>query len=301
MTTAARIQTPTVSAERPEQPGERRRRRGTRRPAPDSDGQDVVREELGVLVRVAHAGRRCRGCCRQLVLVELVAERDRQQEQAAEDARGGPGRGGEDERRRVAPDEVAAPATSTSVAMSSPLNSALDEAQERQLEQEEADVLAEDRVRDRRRRSARTAPGAATAGSSPRPTRPAGDDQRDEHGDADEDRRRPSGVRSGRSSASNVGRPASRRAVAARCARRAPAGRPRQRRSARADRATCPPRRIGRRASRPASQRLTRRTSRATTRDRGTGRPGPRPASRTRCRTRRSGTTERPSTGRGRS
>ena len=64
---------------------------------PEMIGQDVEGEELGVLVGEADAGRDAAGAVDELELVELVAERDRQQEQPAEDGQVDPDRGREDE------------------------------------------------------------------------------------------------------------------------------------------------------------------------------------------------------------
>ena len=56
-------------------------------------GQDVVGEELGVLVGEADARGDAARAVDELVLVELVAERDRQQEEAGEDREVDPDRG----------------------------------------------------------------------------------------------------------------------------------------------------------------------------------------------------------------
>ena len=76
--------------ERPHHPGERaadEERRGDRR----QPGQHVVGEELRVRVGVADAGRDAPGAVDELELVELVADRDRHEDQAAPARRGGPG------------------------------------------------------------------------------------------------------------------------------------------------------------------------------------------------------------------
>ena len=112
---------------------------------PGDDRQDVEGEELGVLVGVADAGRDAARAVDQLVLVELVAERDRQQEQPAEDGEVDADRRREDEPAARRADEVA-DEDDDQRRDDEAVEQALDQAQERQLEQEEADVAAEDRV-----------------------------------------------------------------------------------------------------------------------------------------------------------
>ena len=108
--------------ERPRHPRERRPdEQGSREPG--QDGQDVVGEELGVLVGVGHARRDAAGAVRELVLVELVAERDRQQEQPAEDAEVDPDRRRERRARRATPPRGSG-CRRPGVAMTMPLNSA---------------------------------------------------------------------------------------------------------------------------------------------------------------------------------
>ena len=106
----------------------------------------------------------------ELELVELVAERHRQQEQPAEDGEVDADRRREDQPAARGADDVAGEGQEQR-ADDQRVEQALDEAQERQLEQEEADVPVEDRVGDGWP-SARTARGGSTAGPSPRrPTR----------------------------------------------------------------------------------------------------------------------------------
>ena len=118
--------------------------------------QDVIGEEPAVGVREGDAGRDARLAVDELVLVQLVAERDAQQVQAGDD-------------REVDTDprdeHLAATGRGQQVARAGdrergqeqPVDQRLDEAQERQVEQEEADVAAEDRVRDARGRRERHA------------------------------------------------------------------------------------------------------------------------------------------------
>ena len=130
----------------PDLPGERPTdEEGGRQPG--DDGQEVEREELGVLVRVADARRDAPGAVHELVLVELVAEGDRQQEQATEHGQVHPDRGGEDEPATGRADDVA-DEDDDQRRDDEAVEQALDQAQERQLEQEEADVPAEDRIDD---------------------------------------------------------------------------------------------------------------------------------------------------------
>ena len=85
MSSDAMNHTPDRQTERPQHPRER--------PADEQGGgqpgqhrQDVVGEELGVLVGEGDAGGDAPRAVRELVLVELVAERDRQEEQPGEHA-----------------------------------------------------------------------------------------------------------------------------------------------------------------------------------------------------------------------
>ena len=91
--------------------------------SPDSDGQDVVGEELGVLVGEADAGRDAAGAVDELELVELVAERDRQQEQPAEDGEVDADRRGEDQPAARRTDEVAGEGQDAGRPTTMPLNS----------------------------------------------------------------------------------------------------------------------------------------------------------------------------------
>ena len=103
MTIEARNQTPSVS---PSGQISRVNAPPTRKAAASAghDRQDVEREELGVLVGEAHAGRDAPRAVDELELVELVAEGDRQQEQAAQDREVDPDRRAEGRSRRgVAP------------------------------------------------------------------------------------------------------------------------------------------------------------------------------------------------------
>ena len=148
MTSEATNQTRDRQPERPEHPGERAadEERGRQ---PGDDGQDVEGEELGVLVGEADAGRDAAGAVDELELVELVAERHRQQEQPAEDGEVDADRRREDEPAARRADEVAGEDDDQG-RDDEAVEQALDEPQERQLEQEEADVAAEDRVGDGR-------------------------------------------------------------------------------------------------------------------------------------------------------
>ena len=84
-------------------------------------------------------------------------------------------------------DEVARAGDDSRAAMTSPLNSALDEAQERQVEQEEADVPAEDRIGDGARRSASNGTRCCHSRTvSQLPADGTGDAERGEDGDDDD-------------------------------------------------------------------------------------------------------------------
>ena len=121
---------------------------------PGHHRQHVVGEELGVLVGEADARGHAPGAVREVELVELVAEGHRQQEQPTEYRQVDPDGGREDESAARRPHQVAAERDDQGGhddAIEQPLN----QAQERQLEQEEAHVPAEDGIGDhacRRRR-----------------------------------------------------------------------------------------------------------------------------------------------------
>jgi len=169
-------------AQRPQHPGQGTAHEEGRREAGDH-GQRIEGKELGVQVRVADPGGRAAGAVYELELVELVAERDRQEEQSAEDREVQADRCGEDQPGAGCGHEIPAEGQQQRCDDES-VEDALDEAQERQLEQEVADVLVEDRVRGRdgRVRRERHAmlpeqhglPGATDGG---------GDEDRDEDAD----------------------------------------------------------------------------------------------------------------------
>jgi len=121
---------------------------------PRDDGQDVEGEELGVLVGEADTGRDAPGAVHELQLVELVAERHRQQEEPAQDREVDADRRREDEPTARRAHQIADEGEDEG-RQDDPVEQALDQPQEGQLEEEEADVLAEDRVGDARGRRER--------------------------------------------------------------------------------------------------------------------------------------------------
>ena len=130
--------------ERPEHPGERAAdKEGGRQPR--DHGQDVVREELGVLVGEADAVGDPASAVDELVLVELVAKRHRQQEEPGQHGQVHANRRREHEPAARCADEILRGGEQQGrdhEAVEQPL----DEPQERQLEEEEPDVAPEDRV-----------------------------------------------------------------------------------------------------------------------------------------------------------
>ncbi len=137
------------------------------------DGQHVEGEEAGVLVGEADPGGDPVRAVHQLELVELVADRDRGQVQPGEDRQVDPHLGREGDPAAQAADQVA-PGADRQGRQQQAVGPGLEPAQERQLEEVEADVAAEDRI-DLRRPPGCRAPGCATAGSSPSgwpPSRP---------------------------------------------------------------------------------------------------------------------------------
>ena len=120
---------------------------------PEIDRQDVVGEELGVLVGEADAGGDAARAVHELVLVELVAERDRQQEEPAEDREVDPDRASEDAVRRASADEVAGRASAAGPRRPAPLNSAWTSRRNGSSNRKKPMSLAEDRIGDRPRRS----------------------------------------------------------------------------------------------------------------------------------------------------
>ena len=117
-----------------------------------------------------------------------------------------PDRRGEDESAARGTRRGSGPTSDERAATTSPLNEALDEAQERQLEQEEADVAAEDRVGHGGRAVGRER-HAVRSRAGPSPTRPASEPPMVRAISTATTITRPtpaSGVRSGRSSASKT-------------------------------------------------------------------------------------------------
>ena len=121
-----------------------------------------------MLVGVGDAGRDPARAVDELELVELVAEGDDIRNRAGEDAEVDPDAGVEDRRARRPRRAGSAPPTTRSAATSRPLASRLEEPEERQVEQVERDVAAEDRVGDDGPGRIERDAGAARAGSSAR-------------------------------------------------------------------------------------------------------------------------------------
>ena len=109
------------------------------------EGQDVVRHEPGVGVRVAHTDRGARRAVDELVLVELVAEGDRQEVQARDDGHVDADPGDEHLAALRRLDEIPG-ADDQERREQQPVEERLGEPEERQVEQEEADVAPEDRI-----------------------------------------------------------------------------------------------------------------------------------------------------------
>ena len=170
--------------ERPDHPRERatdEQRRGD----PGQDGQDVVGEELGVLVGEADAGRDAPGAVDELELVELVAERDRQQEQPAEDGEVDADRRREHEPAARGADDVAGEAR-TRAPMTRPLNRPWMRRRNGSSNRKKLMSLLKIGSVTRRRRRERDAVDPEQD-RLPRPRHRAADEQRDEQGDPAED------------------------------------------------------------------------------------------------------------------
>ena len=184
MTSEATNQIRDRQPERPDRP--RERAADEQRPGdPRHDRQHVEGEELGVLVGEADARRDAAGAVDELELVELVAERDRQQEQPAEDGQVDADRRREDQPAARRTDDVAREGQDQGDEDDA-VEQPLDEPQERQLEQEEADVAPEDRIGDARGRRERDAV-EVEQDRLPRPRQRPADEERDEQGDPAED------------------------------------------------------------------------------------------------------------------
>ena len=300
----ARNQTGDREPERPQDPGEgaTHQQRGGE---PGDDGQHVIGEELGVLVGEADARGHATRAVDQLVLVELVAERDREQEQAGQDRQVDADRVS----RRPARCATRRPGTGrrrdSRAATTSPLNrpwtSRRNGSSNRKNPMSRPKTGSLTALRRVRRERHRACPRGGPSPTPPTLTRRP----RSRRTRATTVRATPaSGVRSGRSPASKAtvggppgtprrspnaepGRPA--RASAAWAASLSRSNSPRSE--------LVPPS-AGGGAAGAASQRLSEQHDRARrTARRRTARASPSAGSRRRCRSRRSCTTARPSTG----
>ena len=131
-------------AERPQDAGEGtadQQGRGDRRQA----GQDVEREELGVEVGVADARRDPAIAVDQIELVELVAERNRHEEQARQHAEMDADARVEDSCTGHRREQIACPGHDQRRDHQA-VDDRLDQPQEGEIKQEEGDVPVEDRI-----------------------------------------------------------------------------------------------------------------------------------------------------------
>ena len=176
-------QTPTIKPERPH-PARERPRDEERAGKPRQEGQDVVGEEAGMGVGEGHARRHApSGCTRARTCRAGSRRRPTSRYSPARTARWTRTRVTNTSPPRVAVSEIARAGHHQQGRSSTPLTSVWTQPEERQLEQEEADVPAEDRVGDRARRRVRDAVDPQQNGG-PGPRDRPGDAQRHQQGDA---------------------------------------------------------------------------------------------------------------------